>query len=192
MWHAGTHHWVTPEYIKVHGDLGAGVVRGDVVTGLENIKDSAGNKAFIPVGDGAKNGIAALKANANQGFGGDTDVILTSKQTTKNQHGYIDFSNIDYHADAESAAHAHEKNLYVEKHLAEGKNRTKTDTSGRVLTEDVGNTALQRYSSRFKEAGGFGGALARFTAAVLPQSLGGGLTQQQAAKYSAREFTRDE
>ena len=192
LWHAGTHHWVTPEYIKVHGDLGAGVVRGDVVTGLENIKDSAGNKAFIPVGDGAKNGIAALKANANQGFGGDTDVILTSKQTTKNQHGYIDFSNIDYHADAESAAHAHEKNLYVEKHLAEGKNRTKTDTSGRVLTEDVGNTALQRYSSRFKEAGGFGGALARFTAAVLPQSLGGGLTQQQAAKYSAREFTRDE
>ena len=192
LWHAGTHHWVTPEYIKVHGDLGAGVVRGDVVTGLENIKDSAGNKAFIPVGDGAKNGIAALKANANQGFGGNTDIILTSKQTTKNQHGYVDFSNIDYHADAESAAHAHEKNLYVEKHLAEGKNRTKTDTTGRVLTEDVGNTALQRYSSRFKEAGGFGGALARFTAAVLPQSLGGGLTQEQAAKYSAREFTRDE
>ena len=183
LWHAGTHHWVTPEYIKVHGDLGAGVVRGDVVTGLENIKDSAGNKAFIPVGDGAKNGIAALKANANQGFGGNTDIILTSKQTTKNQHGYVDFSNIDYHADAESAAHAHEKNLYVEKHLAEGKNRTKTDTTGRVLTEDVGNTALQRYSSIFKEAGGFGGALARFTAAVLPKSLGGGLTQEQAAKY---------
>ena len=192
LWHAGTHHWVTPEYIKVHGDLGAGIVQGDVVTGLENMKDSDGNNYFQPAGDGAKNGIAAIKGKDNQGFGGDSNMILTSKETTKNQHGYVDFSNIDYHSDADSAAHAHEKNLYVEKHLAEGKNRTKTDTTGRVLTEDVGNTALQRYSSRFKEAGGFTGALARFSAAVLPQSLGGGLTEQQAAKYSARDFTSDD
>ena len=28
LWHAGSHHWVTPEYMKLHPDIGAGAVKG--------------------------------------------------------------------------------------------------------------------------------------------------------------------
>ena len=192
LWHAGTHHWVTPEYIKVHGDMGAGMVTGDVVSSLYGLKDSKNLQAFIAEGVAGENGLAAIKGNKNQGMMGDTDMILTNASATKNEHDHIDYNNVDYYADSDAARQAHEMNHYTEKHLNEGKNRTKTDAAtGRVLTEDVGNTALQRYGARLKEAGGFTGALARFTAAVLPQRMGGGLTEGQAAKYSSSSFRDD-
>ena len=192
VWHAGTHHWVTPEYIKVHGDMGAGMVRGDVVSSLYGLKDSKNLQAFVPEGMAGGNGLAAIKGDKNQGMMGDTDMILTNASATKNEHDHIDYNNVDYYADSDAAKQAHEMNHYTEKHLNEGQNRTKTDAAtGRVLTEDVGNTALQRYGARLKEAGGFTGALARFTAAVLPQRMGGGLTEGQAAKYSSSSFRDD-
>ena len=53
--------------MKLHPDIGASAVKGDVVTGLDNIKDSEGNQAFI-AGDRAaqNNGIAAIKANKDR------------------------------------------------------------------------------------------------------------------------------
>jgi len=188
LWHAGSHHWVTPEYMKLHPDIGAGAVKGDVVTGLDNIKDSEGNQAFI-AGDRAaqNNGIAAIKANKNQGLGG-SDLVITNQKASRNEHGHIDYSNVDYHADDDGAAHSGKKNHYVEQHLAEGQDRVKTDSTGRKLTSDAGNTALQRYGARLKDAGGFTGALARFKAAVLPSYAGGGLTSDQAAQYTRTDF----
>jgi len=193
LWHAGSHHWVTPEYMKLHPDIGAGTVKGDVITNLENIKDSNGDQAFIAGNRAAQNnGIAAIKANGEQGLNG-SDLILTNKKASKNEHGHIDYSNVDYHADDEGAEHAGKKNHYVEKHLEEGKDRIKTDSkTGRNLTSDVGNTALQRYGARLKEAGGFTGALERFRAAVLPKGLGGGLTSEQAEQYSSSSFRDDD
>ena len=189
LWHAGSHHWVTPEYMKLHPDMGAGAVKGDVITGLYNIKDSEGNQAFIAGDRAAKNnGIAAIKANKDQGLGG-SDLVITNQKVSKNEHGHIDYSNVDYHSDDEGAEHAGRKNHYVEQHLAEGKDRIKTDSkTGRSLTSDAGNTALQRYGARLKDAGGFTGALQRFRAAVLPQSVGGGLTSEQAAQYTSTSF----
>ena len=188
LWHAGSHHWVTPEYMKLHPDIGASAVKGDVVTGLDNIKDSEGNQAFI-AGDRAaqNNGIAAIKANKNQGLGG-SDLVITNQKASRNEHGHIDYSNVDYHADDDGAAHSGKKNHYVEQHLAEGQDRVKTDSTGRKLTSDAGNTALQRYGARLKDAGGFTGALARFKAAVLPSYAGGGLTSDQAAQYTRTDF----
>ena len=193
LWHAGSHHWVTPEYMKLHPDIGAGTVKGDVITNLENIKDSNGDQAFIAGNRAAQNnGIAAIKANGEQGLNG-SDLILTNQKASKNEHGHIDYSNVDYHADDEGAEHAGKKNHYVEKHLEEGKDRIKTDSkTGRKLTSDVGNTALQRYGARLKEAGGVTGALERFRAAVLPKGLGGGLTSEQAEQYSSSSFRDDD
>ena len=137
--------------------------------------------------------MAAIKGNKGQGLGG-SDLIFTNQKVARNEHGHIDHeANVNYHADDDGAKHANQKNHYVEKHLEEGKDRVKTDSkTGRVLTSDAGNTALQRYGARLKDAGGFTGALERFRAAVLPGSVGGGLTSDQAAQYSSTSFTDED
>ena len=193
LWHAGSHHWVTPEYMKLHPDIGTGAVKGDVVTGLDQVKDANGDQAFIAGDRAAQNkGLSAIKANKDQGLGG-SDLVFTNQKASRNEHGHIDYSNVDYHADDKGAEHAGRKNHYVEQHLSEGKDRVKTDSkTGRVLTGDAGNTALQRYGARLKDAGGFTGALQRFRAAVLPGFAGGGLTSDQAAQYTSTSFTDED
>ena len=42
LWHAGTHSWVTPEYIKVHGEAAAGLPTGSAVD-LTQLKDKNQN-----------------------------------------------------------------------------------------------------------------------------------------------------
>jgi len=194
MYHFGSAHWVTPDYMKTHPDIGTGMTKGDVVTGLYNLKNSKNQQSFIPHDRAAQNlNLAAIKGNKGQGLGG-SDLIFTNQKVARNEHGHIDHeANVNYHADNEGAKHANQKNHYVEKHLEEGKDRVKTDSkTGRVLTSDAGNTALQRYGARLKDAGGFTGALQRFRAAVLPQSVGGGLTSEQAAQYSSTSFTDED
>ena len=179
--------------MKLHPDIGTGAVKGDVVTGLDQVKDANGDQAFIAGDRAAQNkGLAAIKANKDQGLGG-SDLVFTNQKASRNEHGHIDYSNVDYHADDKGAEHAGRKNHYVEQHLSEGKDRVKTDSkTGRVLTGDAGNTALQRYGARLKDAGGFTGALQRFRAAVLPGFAGGGLTSDQAAQYTSTSFTDED
>ena len=193
-YHFGSAHWVTPDYMKTHPDIGAGMTKGDVITGLYNLKNSKNQQSFIPHDRAAQNlNLAAIKGNKGQGLGG-SDLIFTNQKVARNEHGHIDHeANVNYHADDDDAKHANQKNHYVEKHLEEGKDRVKTDSkTGRVLTGDAGNTALQRYGARLKDAGGFTGALQRFRAAVLPGFAGGGLTSDQAAQYSSTSFTDED
>ena len=192
LWHAASHHWVTPEYAKMHPDIGAALTNGEVVTGFEGTKDSQGNAFAIPHdAAAAAGGLAAIKTNnKDQGTGGG-DIILTNANAPTNEHNDKTLDNVNYRADEESAKNNAKQAGYVENTVKNAQS-TATDASrGYTRHSSGGNTALERYSSRFKAAGGFEGALARFKAAVLPDFAGGGFTQEQAARYSAPDYEKD-
>ena len=192
LWHANSSHWVTPDYMKEHPDIGAGLTHGEVATGFENRKDSSGNAFAIPHdAEAAKLGIAGIHTTTEgQGTGG-SNIILTNANTPKNEHNHNSYENVNEYADEKTAAQSAQQAHYVEDYKKNAQSKATDSSRGLTRYSSGGNTALERYGSRFKAAGGFEGALARFKAAVLPDFAGGGFTQEQATKYSAPDYEKE-
>ena len=192
LWHAASHHWVTPDYAKMHPDIGAALTNGEIVTGFGGTKDSNGDDFAIPHDKSvAAQGLAAIKTdNKDQGTGGG-NIILTNANAPRDEHNNKTQKNVNYSASEDSAKNSATQAMHVENYKKDSQS-TSTDASrGYTKHSSGGNTALERYGSRFKAAGGFEGALARFKAAVLPDFAGGGFTQEQAARYSAPDYEKD-
>jgi hypothetical protein len=104
---------------------------------------------------------------------------------TDNVHGFTNDSH---------AAHMNVLGHHAEDQIAnstENKTTMRDSSRGIVAHPQAETSKLNKYSARFKAAGGFKGAVARFTATVLPERLGGGFTQAQARKYSAPDFDKE-
>ena len=192
LWHANSSHWVTPDYMKEHPDIGAGLTNGEVATGFENRKDSSGNAFAIPHdAEAAKLGIAGIHTTTEgQGTAG-SNIILTNANAPRNEHNHKSYKNVNEYADEKTAAQSAQQAHYVEDYKKNAQSKATDSSRGLTRYSSGGNTALERYGSRFKAAGGFEGALARFKAAVLPDFAGGGFTQEQAAKYSAPDYEKE-
>ena len=198
LWHAGTHSWVTPEYVKVHGEAAAGLPTGSAID-LTQLKDGVGLPAHVLEGTTAqKQGLVGMLHDGKKGASFDGEVSNLSMTPAM---GTRDDNNNITHTDNihQFTNDAHAAQMNVVGHFAEQQMKgsienksTLTDTSRGVRAYQAsGTSALNRYSARFQAAGGAKGALARFTAAVLPEKLGGGFTPKQAATYSAPDFQED-
>jgi len=198
LWHAGTHHWVTPEYMKVHGDTGRGVAQGEVMSDLYNKKDSKGHALFTPEGVQAeKGGIAGIMGGKNQGSGeagNKSNIILANANASKNEHNHTTYENDGRHRNDSDAEHSKKKAHYIASHIAsaeEGKGQIRTRKDDNVTVHSsTGTSALSRYGARMKAAGGAKGALARFVGTITPESVpfGIGKIGKQPGKYDAPVF----
>jgi len=198
LWHAGTSSWVTPEYMKVHADAGAGVPNGGLVD-LMQLKDSQGNAAHIPHGiHSEKQGVMGMIHGEGKGAGVDgqfSNMSMMPAKATRDENNKITHTdNVHGFTNDSHAAHMNVLGHYAEDQIAnstENKTTMRDSSRGIVAHPQAETSALNRYSARFKAAGGLKGALARFTATVLPERLGGGFTEAQARKYSAPDFDKE-
>ena len=198
LWHAGTHSWVTPEYVKVHGEAAAGLPTGSAVD-LTQLKDSVGLPAHVLEGTTAeKQGLVGMLHDGENGasFGGEvSNLSMTPAMGTRDENNNITHTdNIHQFTNDAHAAHMNVLGHYAEQQVKgsiENKS-TLTDTSRGVRAyQATGTSALNRYSARFKAAGGFKGALARFASEVGSAVPGRPSTPEGSAKFSAPSFEEE-
>ena len=198
LWHAGTHSWVTPEYVKVHGEAAAGLPTGSAVD-LTQLKDSVGLPAHVLEGTTAeKQGLVGMLHDGENGasFGGEvSNLSMTPAMGTRDENNNITHTdNIHQFTNDAHAAHMNVLGHYAEQQVKgsiENKS-TLTDTSRGVRAyQATGTSALNRYSARFKAAGGFNGALARFASEVGSAIPGRPSTPEGSAKFSAPSFEEE-
>jgi len=187
LWHAASRHWVTPEYAKLHPDLAGGAGAGNVITGLENMKDGSGALAYQPHDDAARDaGIAGLVTK-------DGVMQLANKKGDRdefNNRTFGSFSNVNDHLSDEDAEYSNTLASVVEDKLNEirgGAGGVATGAKGQRIGSYRGGGALANYSARMSAAGGFKGALARFVSTITPTSLGGGPVKEQYLGRGSRE-----
>ena len=187
LWHAASRHWVTPEYAKLHPDLAGGAGAGNVITGLENMKDSSGALAYQPHDDAAREaGLAGFVIK-------DGVMQLANKKGDRdefNNRTFGSFSNVNDHLSDEDAEYSNTLASVVEDKLKEirgGAGGVATGAKGQRIGSYRGGSALANYSARMSAAGGFKGALARFVSTITPTSLGGGPVKEQYLGRGSRE-----
>ena len=187
LWHAASRHWVTPEYAKLHPDLAGGAGAGNVITGLENMKDGSGAQAYQPHDDAARDaGIAGLVTK-------DGVMQLANKKGDRdefNNRTFGSFSNVNDHLSDEDAEYRNTLASVVEDKLNEirgGSGGVATGAKGQRIGSYKGGSPLANYSARMSAAGGFKGALGRFVSTITPESLGGGPVKEQYLGRGSRE-----
>ena len=198
LWHAGTHSWVTPEYIKVHGEAAAGLPTGSAVD-LTQLKDSVNLPAHVLEGTTAqKQGLIGMLHDGKNGASFDGEVSnlsMTPAMGTRDENNNITHTdNIHQFTNDAHAAHMNVLGHYAEQQVKgsiENKS-TLTDTSRGVRAYQAsGTSALNRYSARFKAAGGFKGALARFASEVGSFAPGRSSSPEVSAKFSSPSFEEE-
>ena len=198
LWHAGTHSWVTPEYVKVHGEAAAGLPTGSAVD-LTQLKDSLNLPAHMLEGTTAqKQGLIGMLHDGEKGASFDGKVsnlsMIPAMGTRDENNNITHTDNINQFTNDSHAAHMNVTGHYAEQQVKgsiENKS-TLTDTSRGVRAyQATGTSALNRYSARFKAAGGFKGALARFASEVGSSIPGKSSTPEVSAKFSAPSFEEE-
>jgi len=198
LWHAGTHSWVTPEYVKVHGEAAAGLPIGSAVD-LTQLKDSVNLPAHILEGTTAqKQGLIGMLHDGEKGASFDGKVsnlsMIPSMGTRDENNNITHTDNIHQFTNDAHAAHMNVTVHYAEQQVKgsiENKS-TLTDTSRGVRAYQAsGTSALNRYSARFKAAGGFKGALARFASEVGSFAPGRSSSPEVSAKFSSPSFEEE-
>ena len=198
LWHAGTHSWVTPEYVKVHGEAAAGLPTGSAVD-LTQLKDSVNLPAHILEGTTAqKQGLVGMLHDGEKGASFDGKVsnlsMIPAMGTRDENNNITHTDNIHQFTNDAHAAHMNVMGHYAEQQVKgsiENKS-TLTDTSRGVRAyQAAGTSALNRYSARFKAAGGFKGALARFASEVGSFAPGRSSSPEVSAKFSSPSFEEE-
>jgi len=198
LWHAGTHSWVTPEYVKVHGEAAAGLPTGSAVD-LTQLKDSVNLPAHILEGTTAqKQGLIGMLHDGEKGASFDGKVsnlsMIPAMGTRDENNNITHTDNIHQFTNDAHAAHMNVTGHYAEQQVKgsiENKS-TLTDTSRGVRAyQATGTSALNRYSARFKAAGGFKGALARFASEVGSFAPGKSSSPEVSAKFSSPSFEEE-
>jgi len=198
LWHAGTHSWVTPEYVKVHGEAAAGLPTGSAVD-LTQLKDSVNLPAHILEGTTAqKQGLIGMLHDGEKGASFDGKVsnlsMIPAMGTRDENNNITHTDNIHQFTNDAHAAHMNVLGHYGEQQVKgsiENKS-TLTDTSRGVRAyQAAGTSALNRYSARFKAAGGFKGALARFASEVGSFAPGRSSSPEVSAKFSSPSFEEE-